>query len=62
VKLVLLSSPCFSEEMNQMKLRRNSFSFLMTIRPSKEGINTNMLGQFMLYRIIGDLDGSCVVT
>ncbi|ONM26055.1 CW-type Zinc Finger [Zea mays] len=29
--------------MNQMKLRRNSFSFVMTIRPSKEGINTNML-------------------
>ena len=35
---------------------------LLTMRPSKEGINTNMLCKFVLHRIIGNLDGSSVIT
>ena len=34
----------------------------MTMRPSKEGINTNMFSKFMLHKIIGNLYSSCIVT
>jgi hypothetical protein len=32
------------------------------MRLSKEGIDNNMFGKFMLHRIIGNLDGSCVLS
>ena len=34
----------------------------MTMRSSKEGINTNMFSKFMLHRIISNLYSSCIVT
>jgi hypothetical protein len=54
VKLMLLSCLCFNEEISQLQLRRHilkSNGFLMTMRPGKEGIDTDMLGKFMLHRI-----------
>jgi len=65
VKPMLLSSLCFSEEVSQLQLRRHILernSFLLIVRPSKEGIHTNMLCKFMLHRIIGNLYGSGIIT
>ena len=65
MKPMLLSSLCLSEEISQLQLRRyisKSNGLLMTMRPSKEDINTNMFSKFMLHRIIGNLNGSSVVT
>ena len=62
---MLLSSLCFSEEIIQLQLIRHiskSNGLLMTMRPSKEGINTNMFSKFMLHRIISNLYSSCIVT
>jgi hypothetical protein len=58
VKPMLLSSLCFSKKVSQLQLRGHILerdSLLLTMRPSKEGIHTNMLCKFMLHRIIGNL-------
>jgi hypothetical protein len=65
MKSMMLSSLCFGEEISKLQFGRHilkSNSFLMTMRPCKGGVNTDMFSEFMLDRIIGNLDGSSVIT
>jgi hypothetical protein len=61
---MFLLSLYFSEEVGQMQLGWHilkSNGMLIKIRPSKESIDINMLGKFMLHRIIGNLYSSCII-
>ena len=65
MKPMLLSILRLSKEVSQLQLGWHilkSNGMLITMIPSKESINTDMLGKFMLHRIIGNLYSSCIVT
>ena len=62
---MLLSSLCFSEEICQLQFGRHILKincFLMTMRPSKGSINTDILCKLMFHGIIGNLYSSSIVT